>query len=153
VSKNALAESNELQNTLDRIRASQNQTKPPTARPNPAAGGAPNGGGSPTGDINATLSAAQRGAIGDRIRECWTKDAGALDLDKMSVALSVTLDATGTIRLSEVAPADRGRLSDPRFRSFSERAIRATLDPRCATVPMPKDKLGGVQKLTINFKP
>ena len=58
------------------------QQKPPTARPNPRAGGDPRGGGNPLGNDTAALSAAQRGAIGDHVRECWTKDPGALDLEK-----------------------------------------------------------------------
>jgi hypothetical protein len=132
----------------------QQQTKPPTAKANPSAGGAPKGGGNPNGDINNQLSAAQRGAIGDRVRECWTKDAGALDLDKMAVTVTVTTDATGTARLAEVAEADRGRVqSDPRLQVFFERARRAILDPRCASFPLPKDKLGSIQKLTFRFRP
>jgi len=152
--KNAAAESQELNNTLEKLRAMQQQTKPPTAKANPSAGGAPKGGGDPNGDINNQLSAAQRGAIGDRVRECWTKDAGALDLDKMAVTVTVTTDATGTARLAQVAEVDRGRVqSDPRLQVFSERAIRAILDPRCAALPLPKDKLGGIQKLTFRFRP
>ena len=42
------------------------------------AGGA--GGGNPNGNDTAALSDAQRGQIGDKVRECWTKDAGALVL-------------------------------------------------------------------------
>ncbi len=33
-------------------------------------------------------------------------------------------------------------MADPRFRAFAERAVRAVLDPRCANLPLPKDKLG-----------
>jgi hypothetical protein len=153
VSKNLAAESQELNNTLEKLKALQAQTRPPTARANPTAGGAPHGGGSPKGDITATLSAEQRGAIGDRVRECWTKDPGALDLDKMSAFMTVTIDGTGTVRQAEPAESEQGRLSDPRFRAFTERARRALLDARCATLPMPRDKLNGVQKLTFRFRP
>jgi hypothetical protein len=151
--RNAAPESNELNNTLEKLRALQAQTKPPTARPNPNAGGAPNGGGSRTGDINAQLSATQRGAIGERVRECWTKDAGALDLEKMSATVVVTIDGAGTPRLVETGDADRGRLSDPRFRAFFERARRAILDAKCADWGLPRDKLGTTQKLSFIFKP
>ncbi len=154
VTKNAAPESNELNNTLEKLRALQRQAEPPKARANPTSGGAPNGGGSPTGDINSQLSAAQRGAIGDRVRECWTKDAGALDLEKMRVRLTVTTDATGTARLVEIAPEDRGRVQgEPRLNVFFERAQRAILDPRCASLPLPRDKLGSIQKLTFVFQP
>lgn len=148
------APSDELNNTLEKLKALQQQIKPPTAKANPSAGGAPKAGGSPTGDINNTLSAVQRGAIGDKVRECWTKDAGALDLEKMRVRLTVTTDATGTARLVEVAPEDAGRVDgDIRLKVFFERARRAILDPRCASLPLPKDKLGAIQKLTFVFSP
>jgi len=136
----------------------QHQTQPPTAHPNPQRGGAPTPAGTPRGDITATLSAEQRGAIGDRVRECWTKDAGALDVDKMQVMLTVTIDpADGTARAAEVADQDRGKVSgDPRLRAFAERAVRAVLDPRCGNNLVPKDKLvvdGVPNKLTFRFRP
>ncbi len=154
--KNPVPESQELANTLDKLRALQRQTQPPTAHPNPPRGGAPTPAGTPRGDITATLSAQQRGAIGDRVRECWTKDAGALDLEKMQVMLTVTIDtADGTARAATVADEDRGRVSgDPRLRAFAERAVRAVL--RCGDKLVPMDKLvmdGGPNKLTFRFKP
>jgi len=154
--KNAAPDSNVLDNTLEKFRSHQKQDQPPTARANPLKGGAPTPAGSVRGDITATLSATERGAIGDRVRECWTKDAGALDLDKMQVMLTVTLDNDGTARIVEPADSDRGRLSDPRLRAFFERARRAVLDPRCGDNLLPKDKLGnsGVpSKLTFRFSP
>jgi hypothetical protein len=158
VTKNPAPESQELANTLEKLRALQRQTQAPQAHPNPQRGGAPTPAGNPHGDITATLSAEQRGAIGDRVRECWTKDAGALDVDKMQVMLTVTLDpADGTARLAEVADADRGRVNgDPRLRAFAERAVRAVLDPRCGNNLVPKDRLvadGAPNKLTFRFRP
>jgi hypothetical protein len=151
---NPTPDSRELSNTLERLRAQQRQTQPPSARPNPQAARAPTTGGSRAGDITASLSAQQQGAIGDRVRECWTKDAGALDLEKMTVQLVVTYDETGTVRLAEVGDADRGRFqSDPRFRAFTERAIRAVRDPRCASLPIPRSEMGKVGSLTFRFRP
>lgn len=106
-----------------------------------------------TGDITAQLTAAQSGAIGEKVRECWTKDAGALDLDKMSVQLIVTTDEAGVAHIAKVGEEDRARMSDPRFRAFAERAIRAVLDARCAALPLPKDKLGRANDLTFRFRP
>ncbi len=152
--KNAVAESTELNNTLEKLRALQKQTEPPKARPNPLHGGAAKAGGSPTGNITSQLSAEQRGQIGDKVRECWTKDEGALDLEKMTVMLTVTTDEAGIARDAAVAAEDRGRLdSDPRFRAFAERAVRAVLDAHCANLPLPKDKLGRVNELTFRFRP
>ncbi|HEY2133694.1 MAG TPA: hypothetical protein VGH36_12095 [Acetobacteraceae bacterium] len=135
----------------------QKQTQSATARPNPVRGGAPTPAGSARGDITATLSADQRAAIGDKVRECWTKDAGALNEDQMQVMLTVTLDASGTARLVEPATSDVGRISgDPRLRAFFERARRAVLDPRCGNDLLPKDKLvnnGAPNRLTFRFSP
>ena len=149
--KNAAPDSRELNNTLERLRALQRQTQPPTARASPAPGSS---GGSPTGTLTDRLSADQRGAIGDKVRECWTKDAGALDLEKMQAMLLVTVDGEGVARLVVIAPEDEGRLGDPRFRAFFERARRAVLSPRCATLPVPRTLLAaGSGTLKFRFRP
>ena len=95
----------------------------------------------------------QRGQIGDHVRECWTKDAGALDIDKQRVLLTVTTDGTGVVRKAEVSGDDTGRLGDPRFRAFAERAIRAVMDVRCANLPLPPTLMGKVNVLTFRFSP
>ena len=138
-----------MENTLEKLRQQLAQTKPPKARANPAAGGRDN----PTGNDTAALTGQQRGAIGDHVRECWTKDAGALDIDKQSVMLTVTTDATGVARRVEVAGSDSGRMGDPRFRAFAERAVRAIMDPHCANLPLPNNVLGKVNVLTFRFRP
>jgi hypothetical protein len=142
-----------VENTLERLRANQQQTRPPTARPNPDAARAPNTGGSPNGDITGRLTEAQRGAIGEKVRECWTKDAGALEIERQSVQLKVTYDEAGVVRIAEVGADDQPRLSDPRFRAFAERAVRAVRDPRCASLPLPRPELGKVGQLTFRFRP
>jgi hypothetical protein len=154
--KNAAAESQALENTLEKLRAREKQQRPPTAKANPLQGGAPQVGGSPKGDITASLSQAQRAAIGDKVRECWTKDAGALNVDQMQVMVTATLDQDGTVRVVE--PADEAKAavaSDPRLRAFFERARRAILDPRCSRDLVSKDKLnqGAISKLTFRFRP
>ena len=148
-----MAESTELNNTLEKLRALQRQKEPPKARYNPQRGGGPQAGGSPQGDITAQLSARQRGLIGDKVRECWTKDAGALDLEKMSVILDVKTRPGGVVYEANVGREDEARLADPRFRAFAERAIRAVMNPRCATLPLTQDKLADANELTFRFRP
>jgi len=150
--KNAAPNSSSVENTLEKLRQLQAQTQPPKAKANPTAGGAPNGGGNPQGDT-AALSADQRGAIGDHVRECWTKDPGALGIEKQQVLLTVTTDSGGVARKADVAGDDIGRLEDPRFRAFAERARRAVLDPRCSNFPLPNNVLGKVNVLTFRFSP
>ncbi len=142
-----------LENTLEKLRAESRQPHAPQARANPLRGGAPNAGGNPAADDTAALSASQRGAIGEHVRPCWTSDPGALDLDKMQVLLTVTTDASGVVRRAEVAPADQGRLTDPRLRVFAERAVRAVMSSECANLPLPPKMLGKVNVLTFRFRP
>ena len=153
MTKNPAPNSDSVDNTLERLRQQARQSQPPTARPNPNSGGQPNSGGNPLGNDTAALSAAQRGAIGEHVRACWTKDAGALDLDKQRVLLTVTTDAAGTARRADVAGEDIARLSDPRFRAFAERAIRAVMDVRCANLPLPGTLMGRNAVLTFRFSP
>jgi hypothetical protein len=150
---NVAPNSSALEATLLKLRQMQQQTEPPRARPNPKAGGRPDSGGNPASNDTDALSAAQRGQIGAHVRECWTKDAGALDLDKLSVVLTVVTDATGTARVASVADEDKAKMSDPVFQAFAERAVRAVMDVRCATLPLPRDMLGKVNNLTFRFRP
>jgi len=150
---NPAANSQALQNTLDKLRQLAQQRRPPRARYNPQEGGPREGGGNPLSNDTSALSASQRGAIGDHVRACWTYDAGAPGVDKMRVMLQVTTDASGTARIAEVTGGDRGRLSDPVFRAFADRAINAVLDPRCANLPLPNHMLGRNTVLTFRFSP
>jgi hypothetical protein len=139
-------------NTLEKLRAMNLTQKTPTSRYNPAQGGAPQGGGSP--NATAGLSAAERGAIGDHVRECWTIDAGAQGIQTMKVLLTVQTDAAGTVRDAKVAGPDQGRVAaDPVFRAFAERAIRAVEDYRCATLPLPPALVGKPETFNFRFSP
>jgi hypothetical protein len=141
-------------NTLDKLRSMNLDQKAPTARYNPAQGGAPHGGGSRLGDATASLTSAERGAIGDKVRQCWTIDSGAEGIQSMSVILKVTTDATGTVRLAQVGPSDQGRVyADPVFRAFAERAVRAVLDYRCSALPLPPSLEGKPETFTFRFSP
>jgi len=140
--------------TLEKFRAAQSQSAPPRARANPSRGGLVNGGGQKQGNDTGKLTGAQMAAIGDHVRECWTYDAGAKDVDQMRVNLLVTTDAQGVARVVHVVGNDAARMnSDPYFRAFAERAIRAVLDPHCANLPLPGKMLGQNRNLSFAFKP
>ena len=158
VTKNPAANSSSVENTLQKLRQQVAQSQPAKARPNPQASGQPKGAGSSSSasashDDTAALNAAQAGAIADRVRECWSIDAGALNIEKQHVLLTVTTDASGIAREAIIAPDDLGRMIDPRFRAFAERAIRAVRDARCANLPLPGNMLGKVNHLTFRFRP
>ena len=151
--KNTAPDSTAWLATLEKLRALQRETHPRMAHANPPQGGAPNAGGSPQGDSTSRLSTAEAGAIGSEVRRCWTYDAGARDIMTFQVLLKVSVDETGIARIADVAPEDQGRLSNPYFRAFAERAVRAVLDPRCANLPLPPSMMGQRQQFTFRFRP
>ena len=153
VTKNPAPDSLALENTLEKLRAMQRQTQPPRARYNPAQGGAPNAGGNPLGDDTSKLSADQIRAIGATVQRCWTYDAGAKDVERMQVLLTVRTDEAGVARQAIVAVSDQGRLGNPVFRAFAERAVRAVLSAQCANLPLPRSMMGQSQTLTFRFRP
>jgi hypothetical protein len=77
-----------------------------------------------------------------------------LDLDKMQVLLTVVTDGSGVVRQAMVADEDKGRVaSDMRLRVFSERAIRAVLDPNCVNLPLPPAMLGESRTFGFRYRP
>jgi hypothetical protein len=102
---------------------------------------------------NSRLSGADRDAIDNHARPCWTIDAGAPGVAGFHVMLSVTTDATGTVREAVVAPQDQGKLSDPFFNAYAQRAIAAVENYECATLPLPSYMLGHNQTFTFEFSP
>ena len=106
------------------------------------------------GPTKTHLTLAQLGAIGDYVRRCWSTDPGMLDLDKMQVLLTVVTDGSGVVRQAMVADEDKGRVaSDMRLRVFSERAIRAVLDPNCVNLPLPPAMLGESRTFSFRYRP
>jgi len=149
-SRSTADNSSTLNNVLARLRLSQPQPAR-EARPAAASRGGSPGGGIPNGAENAQLSAANRGAIGERLRECWTGDKAALDYDKQLVHLRVTTDAEGVIRQADLTGTDASRVGVAR--AFAERARRAALDAQCSRLPLPGAMLGQVHTFDITFRP
>lgn len=141
-----------MDNAVAKLRAQLAAKEPPRAPPSPPRAVAP-GGGSPASADNALLKANVRRAIGDRLRECWTSDKSALDYDKQVVRLMVTTDATGTIRVADIAPNDVSRSGNGVARAYAERARRAALDPQCAQLPLPVELKGQNHSFEITFRP
>ena len=140
-------------NSLEDLRTLQRQSQPPKGHSNPQDGAASNGGGSGANDLSG-LTASQLGAIGDFVRRCWSTDPGMPDLERMEVLLTVTTDGGGIVRRVVVAQNDANRVrGNPRLRIFAERAVRATLDPNCANLPLPQPMLGQTRVFTFAFRP
>jgi hypothetical protein len=133
-------------NTLERLRQTQAQDRPPTTRP--SAGAPQRGGGAPTG--TAQLTAGEIRGLAEQISECWSVDAGAPDIARIVVELRVQLDGQGNVR--NVVPAS-GIPSDPRARAVYESARRALLAPQCNPLKVPANKLDTLMASTFRFNP
>ena len=139
--------STSVQNTLERLRNTQQQDRAPTARPNPS--GAPQqGGGTPTG--TAALTQGEIRGLADQIAECWSVDRGMLGLDTIVVELRVQLDGQGVVR--NVVP-NGSPPSDPRARSVYESARRALMSPQCNPLRVPPNKYSTVMSSIFRFNP
>ncbi len=151
--RNAAPDSRATENNLDRLMNIMRQRNAPTARYNPAASGAPAVGGSIHGTDNSSLNAQQRGAIGEKVRDCWTRDAGALHAETFTVHLIVTTDAAGVARQAEIAPGDPASPLGSPLHAFAERARRAVLAAQCSALPLPQGMLGATHTFDFNFRP
>jgi len=153
VTKNPAPDSRSLENTLSKLKSLRPQTQAPTARYSPPQAGAPSQGGSLIGTDNTSLNASQRGAIGDQVRECWTRDAGALKAETFQVHLIVTTDEQGVARLAKIAPDDPANAGGSPLHAFAERAVRAVLSPNCSRLPLPPSLKGRIHTFDFKFKP
>jgi hypothetical protein len=151
---NPANDSNLLENTLAKLRSTTKSAKAPTAKANPESGGALEESGNPNSDDTSALTASQNYAIGDAVRPCWNRDPGALGADQMKVMLQVVTDAGGIVRQAQVTGDDVAlEASSPAFRAFAERAVRALLDAKCATLPLPPEMLGKTNTFSFRFSP
>ncbi|WP_459673348.1 hypothetical protein [Acidisoma sp. 7E03] len=152
--QNPTAMSQTVLNTLDKLRSMNLNQKSPTSRYNPQQGGAPDAGGQRTGDATSRLTAAQRGAIGQKIEGCWFIDGGAPNVQQLSVLLQVKTRPGGEVYDAQVAPQDLGRVnSDPVLEAFALRARNAAMDAKCNPLPLPPSLQNAPQTFTIRFKP
>jgi hypothetical protein len=145
--RNPAERSQSVLNTLERLRAAQ-QNQAPAARPNPAPGAPAQGGGAPQGTAN--LTASERSGLADKIGECWSVDAGAPNIQSIIVELRVEVDAGGVVR---VVRPNGAPPSDPRARMVYEAARRALLDPRCNPLPLPRERLAALRDAVFRFNP
>lgn len=150
---NPAPDSRSLLNTLDKLRSLRPQTEAPTARYSPPRSGAPEQGGSVHGTDNTSLSSVQRGAIGEKVRDCWTRDAGALHAETFQVHLIVTTDSAGVAREAQIAPGDPAAPLGNPLHAFAERARRAVLAAQCSALPLPPTMLGQTHTFDFIFRP
>jgi hypothetical protein len=140
--------SSSVQNTLDRLRQTQQPPAPPNGRPNPPPPAPSAGGGAPAGA--AALTSGEIRGLAEQIGECWSVDAGAPNLSEIVVELRVQLDGQGNVR--NVVAAN-GPPADARSRAVYESARRALLSPQCNPLKVPAAKLPTLMASTFRFNP
>jgi hypothetical protein len=140
-------DSQSVLNTLERLQQTARQTEPPRA-PAASAPRVAAGGGTPTG--TAPLTAGEKGALANRISECWLVDAGGAGIQNIVVALRVDVDAGGIVR--NVKPAS-GVPTDPRAFAVYRAARSALLDPKCNPLPLPRERLKALEDTVFRFNP
>jgi len=134
-------------NTLEALRQRQ-QEQAPRARPNTRPAPPTAGAGAPTGA--AQLTQGEVHGLAQQISECWSVDQGMMNIGQMRVSLRLDIDNQGVVR--NVRPAE-GPYNEPRQRALYESARRAVLDPRCATLRFPPEKLQRLRDIPFNFSP
>ena len=87
------------------------------------------------------------------MRECWTRDAGALNAENFHVQLIVITDEQGVARQATIAPGDPAAPVGSPLHAFAERAVRAVLAPRCSALPLPASLQGQIHRFLFDFKP
>ena len=154
-----------MQNTLDRLRQLQASNEASRGRPQQGAGaaatpsnaggapsaataGAQRAAGTPTG--TAALSSGEKAGLAEKISECWSVDAGGLNIQSIVVEFRVEVDPGGTVR--NVRP-NGSPPAEPRARAVYEAARRALLDPKCNPLPLPRERLAALRDTIFRFNP
>lgn len=142
-----------LQATIAALRMAQIRDTAPTHPYAATLSGAQKAAGNPISSTNTGLNAAERNAIGQHVRPCFQVDDDALGLASLNVNLLVSTDPAGVVRNAVVAPQDIGKMSNPSFYAFAQRAIDAVMNNNCASLPLPSTMLGKNQTLLFDFSP
>lgn len=130
-----------LMNTLERLRALQRQER-----------GHAMADLAVLEDVTPRLTDAERLAIADRLRACYTRDPVA---PQQPVRLVAAFDAEGRVhRVALADPAEPGASRENAARRDGiGRAIRAVVSPACNPIPLPSAVLGRPGRINLRFSP
>ena len=87
-----------------------------------------------------------------RVLPCWNFDANAAGADGIIVEIRATMNRDGTVADAEVANAGQYP-GNSVYRSASESARRAILNPRCQPLPLPADRYDEWRDILFVFDP
>jgi hypothetical protein len=107
--------------------------------------------GAPEHKPSRPLSVSEIDAVKRQIRQCWSADAAAKELDALVVTIEVWMNEDGTVREARVAPETRIRSAS--HRAAADRALRAVRNERCQPYRLPPEKYGSWQHMKLEFDP
>ncbi len=107
--------------------------------------------GAPEHKPGAPLSVSEIDAVKRQIRQCWSADAAAKELEELVVTIEVWMNEDGTVREARIAPETTIRSAT--HRAAANAALRAVLNERCQPYRLPPEKFARWRHMKLEFDP
>ena len=102
--------------------------------------------------LGINLSISEIDAIRRHFEKCWNIPSGAREAGNLATEIKVRFNKKGNVLDARIVNVSRMK-RDRYFRTASESALRAVLNPRCQNAPLPENKFDKWKNLTLNFDP
>ena len=102
--------------------------------------------------LGITLTISELDAIRRHFEKCWNIPSGAREVGNLATEIKVRFNKEGNVIDARIVNISRMK-RDRYFRTASESALRAVLNPRCRQAPLPIDKYEKWKNITLNFDP
>ena len=102
--------------------------------------------------LGINLSISEIDAIRRHFEKCWNIPSGAREAGNLASEIKVRFNKKGNVIDARIVNISRMK-RDRYFRTASESALRAVLNPRCQNAPLPENKFDKWKNLTLNFDP
>ena len=102
--------------------------------------------------LGINLSISEIDAIRRHFEKCWNIPSGAREAGNLATEIKVRFNKKGNVIDARIVNISRMK-RDRYFRTASESALRAVLNPRCQNAPLPENKFDKWKNLTLNFDP
>lgn len=109
-----------------------------------------NDGEAMAGKIGDHVSISEMDSVRRQIQKCWNIPAGLRDAYNMIIDVEVDVAIDGNVKSAKVL---NNRSNDPQFRAAAESARRATLNPKCNPLKLPREKYSKWKKFVFRFNP
>ena len=102
--------------------------------------------------LGINLSISEIDAVRRHFEKCWNIPSGAREAGNLASEIKVRFNKKGNVIDARIVNVSRMK-RDRYFRTASESALRAVLNPRCQNAPLPENKFDKWKNLTLNFDP